>query len=177
MIMPRATTPPKPATTPRLAPLAAAAASAGSAISQGRSGQSALNSPLSDTISPVSIAKKLGFKPGMVCAVIDPPNGMKHGLPASTASEPELILAFAPDRANLARAAARALDLYGVGGRLWFAYPKKGGPIRSDLDRDHGWEPLTQAGLLPVTQVALDSTWVALRFRLREEVPTLTRKV
>ncbi len=113
----------------------------------------------------------------MVCAVIDPPTGMKHGLPASTASEPELILAFAPDRASLGRAAARALDLYGVGGRLWFAYPKKGGPVRSDLDRDHGWEPLTQAGLLPVTQVALDNTWVALRFRLREEVPTLTRKV
>jgi len=44
----------------------------------------------------------------MVCAVIDPPNGMKHGLPVSTASEPELILAFAADRASLGRAAARA---------------------------------------------------------------------
>jgi hypothetical protein len=113
----------------------------------------------------------------MVCAVIDPPAGFKHGLPATNASEPELILAFASDRATLARVAARALDLYGVGGRLWFAYPKKTGPVRSDLDRDHGWEPLTQAGLLPVTQVALDHIWSALRFRLREEIPTLTRKV
>lgn len=66
---------------------------------------------LSDTLTPVSIPRKLGFKPGMVCAVIDPPNGLKHGLPASTASEPELILAFASDRASLGRAAARALDL------------------------------------------------------------------
>ncbi len=112
----------------------------------------------------------------MVCAVLEPPPGLKHGLPATSASEPELILAFAPDRASLSRVAARALDLYGVGGRLWFAYPKKTGPVRSDLDRDHGWEPLTQAGLLPVTQVALDATWSALRFRLREEIPTLTRK-
>ncbi|WPB84495.1 hypothetical protein [Sediminicoccus rosea] len=112
----------------------------------------------------------------MVCAVLEPPPGLKHGLPATSASEPELILAFAPDRAALSRVAARALDLYGVGGRLWFAYPKKTGPVRSDLDRDHGWEPLTQAGLLPVTQVALDATWSALRFRLREEIPTLTRK-
>jgi hypothetical protein len=173
MLMPRTNTPPKPATAKTLAPQQAT----GSAIFKGRSGPPALNSPLSDTIAPVTIAKKLGFKPGMVCAVIDPPNGMKHGLPASTASEPELILAFAADRASLGRAAARALDLYGVGGRLWFAYPKKGGPIRSDLDRDHGWEPLTQAGLLPVAQVPLDNIWVALRFRLREEVPTLTRKV
>jgi len=113
----------------------------------------------------------------MVCAVLEPPAGLKHGLPATTASEPELILAFAPDRASLGRVAAKALDLYGVGGRLWFAYPKKTGPVRSDLDREHGWEPLTQAGLLPVTQVALDATWSALRFRLREEIPTLTRKV
>jgi hypothetical protein len=27
-----------------------------------------------------------------------------------------------------------------------------------------------------VTQVALDGTWSALRFRRREEIPTLTRK-
>jgi hypothetical protein len=101
----------------------------------------------------------------------------RHGLPASSATEPELILAFAADRAALGRVAARAMELYGVGGRLWFAYPKKNGPVRSDLDRDHGWDPLTQAGLLPVTQVPLDATWSALRFRLREEIPTLTRKV
>jgi len=112
----------------------------------------------------------------MVCSVLEPPAGFRHGLPATNAAEPELILAFATDRAALARVAARAMDLYGVGGRLWFAYPKKAGAIRTDLDRDHGWEPLTQAGLLPVTQVALDATWSALRFRLREEIPTLTRK-
>ncbi len=112
----------------------------------------------------------------MVCSVLEPPTGLKHGLAATTATEPELILAFASDRASLGRVAAKALDLYGVGGRLWFAYPKKNGPVRSDLDRDHGWEPLTQAGLLPVTQVALDATWSALRFRLREEIPTLARK-
>ncbi len=135
-----------------------------------------LDRNLIDTALEASIPRKLGFKPGMVCSVLEPPPGFKHGLPATNAAEPELILAFATDRASLARVAARVLDLYGVGGRLWMAYPKKTGPIRSDLDRDHGWEPLTQAGLLPVTQVALDNVWSALRFRLREEIPTLTRK-
>ncbi|WP_424811585.1 hypothetical protein [Roseococcus sp. YIM B11640] len=123
-----------------------------------------------------TIPRKLGYKPGMVCSVLEPPAGLKHGLPATSASEPELILAFATDRASLGRVVNRALDLYGVGGRLWFAYPKKNGPVRSDLDRDHGWEALAQSGLLPVTQVALDDTWSALRFRLREEIPTLARK-
>jgi hypothetical protein len=30
--------------------------------------------------------------------------------------------------------------------------------------------------LLPVTQVALDDTWSALRFRFRDEIRKLTRK-
>ncbi|MCS6891559.1 MAG: hypothetical protein NZN45_08075 [Rhodovarius sp.] len=134
------------------------------------------SAPLQAAAGENDIPRKLGYKPGMVCAVIEPPAGFRHGLPVSNASEPELILAFALDRASLGRVAARALDLYGVGGRLWFAYPKKTGPLRTDLDRDHGWEPLTQAGFLPVAQIALDATWSALRFRLREEVPTLMRK-
>ena len=34
---------------------------------------------------------------------------------------------------------------------------------------------LTTEGLLPVTQVALDDTWSALRFRFREEIPKIMR--
>ena len=123
------------------------------------------------------VARRLGYRPGMACAVIGNPPGMTFGLPSGATAAADLILAFAADRATLRAVAPRALNLYGIGARLWFAYPKKTGPVRSDLDRDHGWEPLTQAGLLPVTQVALDATWSALRFRLREEIPTLTRKV
>jgi hypothetical protein len=47
----------------------------------------------------------------MVCSVLEPPTGLKHGLPATSASEPALILAFASDRASLGRVAAKALDL------------------------------------------------------------------
>ena len=62
------------------------------------------------------------------------------------------------------------------GKKLWFAYPKKTGAIQTDITRDHGWAPLAAADLLPVTQVAIDATWSALRFRYRDEIPTLTRK-
>jgi hypothetical protein len=34
---------------------------------------------------------------------------------------------------------------------------------------------VTSEGLLPVTQIALDDTWSALRFRFREEIPKLMR--
>ena len=51
-------------------------------------------------------------------------------------------------------------------GILWFAYPKKTSKkYSSDIDRDHGWEFLINAGFYPVRQVAIDDDWSALRFR------------
>ena len=88
---------------------------------------------------------------------------------------PTLILSELARRRNWVVLAA-VLPSYGRGGRLWFAYPKKSGARASDISRDTGWAPLLEAGLLPVTQVALDADWSALRFRFRDEVPTLTRK-
>ncbi len=111
----------------------------------------------------------------MSAAVMGAPNGFDLGIPTGATAAADLILAFATDKAALRAIAPRALNLYGIGARLWFAYPKKTGPIRSDLDRDHGWDPVTSEGLLPVTQVALDETWSALRFRFREEIPKLMR--
>jgi hypothetical protein len=121
------------------------------------------------------VARKLGYRPGMACAVLGAPQGMTFGLPNGATAAADLILAFAADKAALRAIAPRALNLYGIGARLWLAYPKKTGPVRSDLDRDHGWDPLTSEGLLPVTQVALDDTWSALRFRFREEIPKVMR--
>ena len=46
---------------------------------------------------------------------------------------------------------------------VWFAYPKGG---RSDLSRDSLWPIVSErTGMRPITQVALDDTWSALRFR------------
>lgn len=47
-------------------------------------------------------------------------------------------------------------------GVLWVAYPKGG---RADINRDTLWPILAEHGLRPVSQVALDETWSALRFR------------
>jgi len=40
---------------------------------------------------------------------------------------------------------------------------KRGTP--TDISRDVGWEILRGAGFDPVSQVAIDDTWSALRFR------------
>ena len=46
---------------------------------------------------------------------------------------------------------------------LWIAYPKGG---RADINRDSLYPIVAEAtGMRPVTQVSLDDTWSALRFR------------
>jgi hypothetical protein len=78
----------------------------------------------------------------------------------------DAIIAFAAKDTHL-DAALEAISPYVLGDRpSWIAYPKKSGPLRSDLDRDlvnrrgHG------RGMRAVAQIALDDTWSALRFRL-----------
>lgn len=51
-------------------------------------------------------------------------------------------------------------------GVLWLCYPKKTSKkYRSDIDRDHGWKVLNDAGLHGIRMVAIDADWSALRFR------------
>src|SRR5690349_14884951 len=45
------------------------------------------------------VARKLGYRPGMACAVIGNPPGLTYGLPSGATAAAELILAFAQDRA------------------------------------------------------------------------------
>lgn len=129
---------------------------------------------------PKTPLEKLGLKPGLT--------GWTPGCPAALAdvlrlpsadapnAPPDVIVAFVHAAADVAPALARALPHYADGRALWFAYPKKTGAIRTDLTRDRGWEPLAAHDLLAVTQVALDDTWSALRFRRRAEIKVLTRR-
>ena len=67
------------------------------------------------------------------------------------------------DDAATARAAltAHAADL-AKPEYLWFCYPKGG---RADINRDSLWPMVAEHGLRPITQIAIDETWSALRFR------------
>jgi hypothetical protein len=122
---------------------------------------------------------KLGWRPGRTMLAVGRPETLLHFAPFPPAPEEgpvDLLLGFAAQGADVAVLADALLPRYARGRRLWLAYPKKSGAIRSDLSRDKGWEALAAHDLLPVTQVALDETWSALRWRFRDEIRTLTRK-
>jgi hypothetical protein len=74
---------------------------------------------------------------------------------------------------SLAPAALRAVKRDGL---LWIAYPKKSGPIKTDISRDVGWHPVHDAGWMGVTLVSLDETWSCGRFRPADAIPSLKRE-
>ncbi|MBX3191836.1 MAG: DUF1905 domain-containing protein [Labilithrix sp.] len=109
------------------------------------------------------LAARLHVKPGSKVAVLAAPKGFSLGVPTTRSPKgADVVLLFAKTRAVLKTWLPK---LKGVTGALWIAYPKTTSGVKTDLTRDVGWEALERAGLSPVTQVAVDATWSALRFR------------
>jgi hypothetical protein len=126
-----------------------------------------------------TLLDKLGYCPGAGAQVWRLPDALEPELApllADPSASPGFRIAFARDRAELAVAAGAVATWYERGGHVWMCYPKKTGSIASDLSRDSGWEPVTVLGLFPVTQIALDGDWSALRFRYRDEIRQFTRR-
>jgi hypothetical protein len=119
------------------------------------------------------LAERLFLKQGMVAAVINAPDevatdlAVTRGLkiPAARKVTFDWLLVFAPDQRTVQRFAPQAIKSVRPDGFLWFAYPKLTGSIRTDTNRDTGWEPVRALGFDTVAAVSIDDTWTALRFR------------
>ena len=55
-------------------------------------------------------------------------------------------------------------------GVLWLCYPKGGAKAGTDINRDTGWDVMLLAGWGPVSQIAIDERWSALRWRPESDV-------
>jgi hypothetical protein len=120
------------------------------------------------------LASRLQLKPGERIAVLEAPAeapDLLEGVDLAEGRRADGVLAFARDSAEVrVHAQAIADAAADPEGLAWVAYPKRSSGVETDLTRDQGWEPLTEAGLRPVRQIALDETWSALRFRRAEDV-------
>lgn len=126
-----------------------------------------------------TVAAKMGFRPGLATRHWRMLPELAPLFAETLAAEGEPAVwrvGFARDAEAVAAAAQALVADYAAGGWLWICYPKKTGAIRTDISRDHGWAPVTEAGFLGVTQIAVDATWSALRFRKREEIARVTRR-
>lgn len=113
----------------------------------------------------MNVTEKLQIRPGQSVAVIDPPAGfaLDHRVEASLASSADAVVGFAVCAADLDRLTA-VITAAREDRLAWIAYPKAG-QLGTDLNRDRLAGLMEKRGLRPVRQVAIDTTWSALRFR------------
>ena len=125
------------------------------------------------------LLKKLHYKMAERphCAVLNAPaefritfqqNGFAVAVPQ--AGELDFVLLFVKNRAEFEQQIKPAVASATRDNLFWIAYPKGSGNIESDLNRNLMWELLQPFGLRPVSQIAIDADWSALRFRPVEAV-------
>ena len=131
---------------------------------------------------PTSLAQKLRILEGSRVALLNAPDGyarMLDPLPGGAkiiaivgdASETyDVTLLFARDHAELEHLAPSAMAATREGGVLWVAWPKGGAKAKGAITRDTLWPVMAALGWGPVSNVALDETWSALRLRPEAEV-------
>jgi len=125
------------------------------------------------------VVKKLGIKPGQRVLVLNAPKGFTEGLaalpPDTTLSQTaegkfECVLLFITTSAEFEPFAETATQAVKLAGLLWVAYPKLSAKVKSDLKRETVWPLLQSRGWGPVSQIAIDDVWSALRFRPETDI-------
>jgi hypothetical protein len=116
----------------------------------------------------MDVTVKLQIKPGQTVAALAtagevPPFAPPDNPPADPGGA-DAVVAFARNKAELDSVAGPAIEAARQGRLAWIAYPKAG-KLGTDLNRDILAALLTERGVQPVRQVAIDETWSALRFR------------
>ena len=119
-------------------------------------------------MSEKTTASKLLIKPGTAVWVSDAARASLLGpmpdgaLLVGTPAEAGVAVVVADDAATIRAALETRVADLASRPVLWVAYPKGN---RADINRDSLWRMIAPYGLRPITQVAIDETWSALRFR------------
>jgi hypothetical protein len=120
------------------------------------------------------IVKKLRIKPGMRALVMAAPDGyvrrlapLPEGVEITTkpTGTYPFIHMFTTRVAEIEKSVPALLRCAAPEALFWIAYPKKTAGIDSDLSRDILAAAMIDMGWRPVSIVALDEVWSALRFR------------
>jgi hypothetical protein len=124
------------------------------------------------------LAKRMQVKAGQTVLAVNAPKDyaerlgeLPEGTRLVTRGEParaDHVHVFVRDSKDLARLGPKAIAGVKGGAVTGIAYPKTTSGVETDMTRDRGWDPVT-GEIEAVSQVAVDDTWSALRFRSIEE--------
>jgi hypothetical protein len=122
------------------------------------------------------LVKKLHLKPGVRFVAANPPAGFDRTLgklPAGVTRDKSLtrnldvVLMFVLNKKELKGQWPKAIASMKADGALWVAYPKKSSGVESDLTMAPDWEVNKNSPWQPVSSIAVDDMWSAVRFRQR----------
>jgi hypothetical protein len=72
---------------------------------------------------------------------------------------------FVRDLVELERLIGPVLEAVEYDALLWICYPKGTSGVKTDVNRDILWKHLAGRGIRPVTMLAIDDVWSAMRMR------------
>jgi hypothetical protein len=125
------------------------------------------------------LAKRMQVKPGHTILAVNAPKDyaerlgdLPDGARVVTRGDParaDHVHVFVRDSRDVARLGPKAIAGVQAGAVTWIAYPKKTSGVETDVTRDRGWDAVMDQ-IDAVSQVAVDDTWSALRFKAVAEV-------
>jgi Protein of unknown function (DUF3052) len=77
----------------------------------------------------------------------------------------DVVQAFVRTKADVDRRVPVVVKSLKPGGIIWLCWPKQSGHVATDLNRDVLFEQAARHGLRAVSNVSIDETWSALRFK------------
>lgn len=134
----------------------------------------------------MQLVKKLKIKPGEKILILNSPEDYSEKLqplPEGTyltnkaAGKFSSIHAFVKSRSELNKELLRIKSLLNDNGLVWFCFPKKSSGIKTDINRDAGWEEIEKSGLRFITLISIDDVWSAFGLRNEKEVPQYEEKI
>lgn len=120
-----------------------------------------------------SILKKLRYKENIQAVVLNAPAdieqqfvsaGLSSALPKN--QKAAFCLLFARNWAEIESHVHKVAENTDHKGLIWLAYPKLTSKIKSDINRDNLWPAFETYNLRPVSLIAIDETWSAMRFMI-----------
>jgi hypothetical protein len=134
--------------------------------------------PLMERYESSGLVRKLGLKPGMICALIQPLEGFEEridDLPEGLEFQPKiaanvsLAIWFVRSRAEMEFAADRASLRLPQGASLWIVYPKRSGRYSADFTLTDVRAAALFVGLVDYKVCAVDDDWTGLKFARRKK--------
>ncbi len=118
--------------------------------------------------------KKLRYKSGQA-VVLNAPEGYTLGIEQPEASVPEggceFVQLFVNNAEEVKEWVPKAIPLLKGDALFWITYPKQSSKAKTDINRDSLWKLVEgMSEYRPVSNVAVDEKWSALRFRHKDKV-------